>query len=435
MPRSDTKLTKRTVDAAGPTGRRHEIWDSQTPGFGLRITIAGTKTFILRYRPKGRSASKRYMTLGRHGIITVEQARDLAKRNLGNVATGKDPALEEATKRLSKNLADVAADFLSEHVALKRKPKTLASYTHVLQHHVIPKLGRRQLSEVTRTDVGKLHASLAKTPYMANYVAVVLSSLFGWAERHGHCPEGFNPARRVEKFRESRRERFLSTEEFARLGAALREAETVGIAYEVDESRPTAKHAAKKENRRVVVAPEAIAAIRMLILTGCRLREILHLRWDEVDFQRRLLLLADSKTGRKTVMLNAAAVAILAGRSRVGIYVFAGSNPAYPRRDLKRPWELVKRRANLKELRIHDLRHTFASVAAGAGLGLPIIGKLLGHTQASTTARYAHLADDPLRRASAVIAEQIVAALEGAPPLMIGGDGGMNEVEGASCNP
>ncbi len=220
-----------------------------------------------------------------------------------------------------------------------------------------------------------------------------------------------NPARRVEKFRESRRERFLSREEFARLGAALREAETIGIPYEVDETKPTAKHAPKSENRRVVVAPDAVAAIRLLMLTGCRLREILHLRWREVDLERALLLLEDSKTGRKTVVLGEAAMAVLAKVPRAGDYVFPGGAGDAPRSDLKRPWKLIRRRAGLQGLRVHDLRHSYASVAAGAGLGLPIIGKLLGHTQFSTTTRYTHLADDPLRRASELVSAEIATSI------------------------
>ena len=177
-------------------------------------------------------------------------------------------------------------------------------------------------------------------------------------------PEGRNPARRIEKFREHHRERFLSRDEFARLGAALREAETVGIPYEVDETRPTAKHAPKPENRRVVVVPDAVAAIRLLMLTGCRLREILNLRWREVDFERGLLLLEDLKTGRKPVMLGVAAISILTVLPRVGEYVFLGAGGDKPRSDLKRPWSLVTRHAGLEGLRLHDLRHSYASVSA-----------------------------------------------------------------------
>lgn len=412
MRRTEQKLTKRVVDAARPAADRYTIWDAQVPGFGLRITSAGTKTFILRYRPKGKLAAKRYVTLGRFGLITVEEARDQAKRKLGAVANGEDPARQAAALWAVPILEEVAADFLSEHVELKRKPKTASSYRHALYHHVVPRLGRRRLNDITKLDISSLHDSLSSTPYMANYVTTVLSSLYSWAGRRGLVGEDFNPARRIDKFRESRRERFLSRDEFARLGAALREAETIGIPYDVDAWRPTVKHAAKPENRRVVVGPDVAAAIRLLMLTGCRLREVLNLRWQEVDLERGLLLLADSKSGRKTVVLGEAAAETLGRLLRVGDYVFPGADGSKPRSDLKRPWFMITRRASLVGLRIHDLRHSYASVAAGAGLGLPIIGKLLGHTQPSTTARYAHLGDYPLRVASNAIAAEIASALD-----------------------
>ncbi len=301
---------------------------------------------------------------------------------------------------------------MAEHVAAKRKPKTLSSYSHALERHIIPSLGKLSLLDVTRSDVSKLHLSLTSTPYMGNYVVTVLGALYGWADRQGIVPDGYNPARRIDKFREQRRERFLTREEFARLGAALREAETCGIPYAVDDSKPTAKHAAKPENRRVVVPPDAVAAIRLLMLTGCRLREILNLRWREVDFERGLLLLPDSKTGRKTVVLGPPALAILSSLPRASVYVFPGADADKPRSDLKRPWAAIKRRVGLQGLRLHDLRHSYASVAAGAGFGLPIIGRLLGHSQPATTQRYAHLADNPVRVASNEVANQIAAALK-----------------------
>jgi integrase len=175
------------------------------------------------------------------------------------------------------------------------------------------------------------------------------------------------------------------------------------------------KHAKKPHNRFVKLHPSVALAMRLLLLTGCRLREILHLCWDEVDFERGLLLLPDSKTGRKTVILNAPALALLSDAPRLGVYVIAGDKAGAkdekPRSDLKKPWAAVTKRAKLDNLRIHDLRHSFASFGAGGGMGLPIIGKLLGHTQAATTARYAHLDADPLRRASNAIGNSIAAAM------------------------
>jgi integrase len=238
--------------------------------------------------------------------------------------------------------------------------------------------------------------------------------MYAYAWRAGIVPEGVNPARGVEKFKEGRRERFLTREELERLGSAIREAETTGTPWAVDEAKPTAKHVPKAK-RSTRIAPSAAAALRLLLFTGCRLREILHLRWEHVDFERGCLFLPDSKSGRKTVMLNAPALAVLNALERVGPYVVPGDNPEQPRHDLKRPWDAVAKRAGLVGVRLHDLRHTYASFGAGGGLGLPIIGRLLGHAQAATTARYAHLDNDPLRRASEAIAARISAALDGNP--------------------
>jgi integrase len=200
------------------------------------------------------------------------------------------------------------------------------------------------------------------------------------------------------------------------LGAALREAETVGLPWEVDLDGLGAKHLPGEEHRRSVLSPHAVAAVRLLVLTGCRLREILHLRWSEVDFERGMLNLPDTKTGRKWVVLNAPALAVLDQIPQVGAFVIAGQAPKpgnaeKPRSDLKKPWSAIRRRADLDGVRIHDLRHSFASVGAAAGLGLPIVGKLLGHTQASTTQKYAHLDNDPLRRATNAIGATISAAM------------------------
>jgi integrase len=220
-------------------------------------------------------------------------------------------------------------------------------------------------------------------------------------------PENCNPARKIEKFPEDRRERFLTPDELERLGAAIREGETLGIAWREDGDAPKSKHLAKKENQRTFLSPDAASALRLLIFTGARLREILHLRWEHVDLGRGLLLLPDSKTGRKTIVLNRPALAILQTHPRNGSFVIGGAHIDRPRKDLKKPWLAVCRRAGLEGVRLHDLQHTFASIGAGASLGLPIVGKLLGHSQAQTTARYAHLDADPLLRAANLIGERI----------------------------
>lgn len=232
-------------------------------------------------------------------------------------------------------------------------------------------------------------------------------------------PEGTrNPTKKVEWFRENARERFLSIDEMGRLGEAIRLAETTGVPWEPREGAKR-KHAPKAENRFVKIAPEAAAAIRLLLFSGARLREILHLEWSSVDAERGLIRLRDSKVGKATIILNEPARAVLAGIPKIGRYVIAGESAGTddekPRADLKRPWTLVTKAAGLEGLRIHDLRHSFASVGAGDGHGLTIVGRLLNHTQARTMQRYQHLGDDPLRRASDAIANRIAAAIGEAP--------------------
>jgi integrase len=395
------KITKRLIDRLQATGREYFVWDETLIGFGVRVQPSGAMTYVVKYSAGSyRHAPTRRMTLARVGTITPDQARTKAEKVLGKVAHGEDPAKEKAEDRKAETLGDLATLFIADHVEAKRKGRTAEHYRDVLERLVLPELGNAKANKVTVSDVAKLHRKLKRTPYQANRMLAVLSSLYGYAVKHYVLPAGMNPARGIEKYPERGRERFLSTEELSRLGDAIREGETSGLPYAVDETKPNAKHAKKEEDRRTVIGPHAAAAMRLLILTGARLREILHLEWEHVDFERGLLLLADSKTGKKTIVLNAPAKDVLANLPRLGAYVIAGqaagTDDEGPRADLKRPWQAVAKRAGLVGVRIHDLRHTHASVGAGAGLGLPIIGKLLGHTQASTTQRYAHLdADRP----------------------------------------
>jgi len=244
-------------------------------------------------------------------------------------------------------------------------------------------------------------------------VVTVVGTLYLYGQRRKLITAGFNPAAGIDKYREDRRETFLSTDQMGKLGEAIRDAEMVGIPWEPDPKKKV-KHAPKGD-RRTVIDPYAAAALRLLLLTGARLREVLNLKWEWVDLERGLLLLPDSKTGRKTIILNAPALSLLSRTQRMGKYVIAGGNAGTkdekPSSDLKRPWAAVSKRAGLSGVRLHDLRHTNASVGAGAGLGLPIIGKLLGHANTATTERYAHLDNDPLRKAANRIGSDIAAAM------------------------
>ena len=410
------RITKRVVDRLRPNGDEYFVWDDTLTGFGVRVQRTSVKSYVVKYRAgSGRGAPTRRVTLGRIGKLTADEARALARKMLGAVAHGSDPAALKAAERRASTLRELADLFLTEHVEAKRKRTTAAHYRSLLEKAVVPELGNRKAEQVMPSDIAKLHTKMRNRPYQANRMLAVVGALYVFAGKRKLVPFGFNPARGIEKYPEKRHERFLTADELSLIGDAIREAETVGLPYEIDKTKATAKHAPKKANRRTRIGPHAAAALRLLILTGARLREILHLKWEHVDLQRGLLLLADSKTGKKAIVLNAPAIAILANLPRVGTYVIAGQaagiNDDKPRADLNRPWRAIVKRAGLNGLRLHDLRHTHASVGAGLGLGLPIIGRLLGHTQPSTTARYAHLDNDPLRRASDHIGSQLAAAM------------------------
>jgi integrase len=408
------RITKRLVDTLKPTMSDFTMFDTALVGFGVRVRATGGMSYIVQYKGgTGRGAPTRRVTLGGVGKMTPEQARKAAEKVLGLVASGEDPAADKRRERRNLPLADVIPVFLKDHMEAKRKASTAAAYRDLLERIVSRSIGHMKANAVTRQDIARLHSSLRKTPVTANRALAAISSLYTFASKAGYVVEGYNPAQGVEKYPEKARERFLSKEELARLGDALREGETIGLPYEVDDTKPKAKHAPKGDKRRVKLDPYAVAAIRLLILTGARLREILHAKWEHVDFERDILFLPDSKTGRKPLYLNAPALELLSGLPRIegNPHIIAGMKDGAPRADLKKPWAAVTRAAHLEGVRIHDLRHSFASIGAGASLGLPIIGKLLGHTQAATTHRYAHLDADPMRRAAETIGATIAAAM------------------------
>lgn len=262
------------------------------------------------------------------------------------------------------------------------KPSSQYQVTRLWHKFILPKFGRRKVADMARVDVAQLHTEMAGTPNQANLTRGVLSKALQLAEVWGWRPEGTNPCRYVKKYKIGARERFLSAAELGRLGDALADAE-----------------AEKPEWER------AVAAIRLLALTGCRRGEILGLRWDEVDFEKRCLALRDSKTGPKIVYLSGAAIEILLGIERLddNPHVIPGKKVGGHLSDLNRPWRWVRKRAGLEDVRLHGLRHTYASVGIGSGHSLPVVGRLLGHRKSATTERYAHLADDPIRKAAEAI--------------------------------
>ena len=394
------KLRKRTVEAAGPKGRDYFIWDDDLPGFGLRVFASGRRSYLVQYKAGGRT---RRVTIGQHGPVTAEQARKRALALLAQVKSGGNPAEERAGARNAATVAQLAERYMTEWATRHKKPRSAEEDARNLRLHILPALGRHKARDITKRDIEKLHAALSiergddgterPTPVRANRVIALLSKMFALAEEWDVRPVGSNPCRGVKKARERKRERFLSSAEVARLWQALNQAEAGGT------------------------APERIVAlVRLLLLTGCRLGEILTLRWSQVDFERAYLHLPDSKSGAKIVHLNAPALEVLAGIERVedNPHVIVGARPGAHFVGVQKAWQRIRAQAGLPDLRLHDLRHTYASILAGLGEGLPIIGKVLGHTQAATTQRYAHVAADPVKRAT----ERAGAALAG----MVNGD-------------
>ncbi|MEM7583088.1 MAG: site-specific integrase [Acidobacteriota bacterium] len=384
------RLNKRTIDEAvyEAPGSCY-LWDTELTSFGLRIYPTGKKSFVVSYWSRGR---RRFYVLGQYGKLTLPQAREAALEIFLLVRRGQDPAADRREANHAPTVADLADRHISDHAKIKNKPRSVKRARQLWDSAVLPKLGKRKVKDIQRADVAKLITDMANRPALANKVISLLSKSFNLAEIWGWRSEGTNPCRHVQRFKEESRERYLSEAELGRLGDVLTEAE-----------------------QGWGTSPHAIAAIRLLILTGCRSAEILKLRWDEVDFERCCLHLSDSKTGKRTVMLNTAALQVLASVERFedNPHVIVGSKPGSHRASLQNVWPRICREAQLEDVRVHDLRHTYASYGVNAGQNLPVIGKLLGHTKITTTQRYAHLADDPLRQANEQIGATLAATMSG----------------------
>ncbi len=382
-------ISGRTVEAL-KTDRDTIFWDRKLPGFGVRVHPSGRKVYVMQKRAPGRTATR--VTLGVHGVLTAPEARRRAALVIARIMAGEDPVPEPLAVKLAEGptVAEIAERYLEEHAAVRCKPKTEAKYRLVVGKHILPALGKRPALGVGHRDVTALHHALRAKPVMANHVVALLSYIYNAAEDRGQLPEGSNPCRLVVKFRERRRERYLTDEEYRRLGRVLYEAET-----------------------RKGVSAYAVAAIRLLLLTGCRKGEILNLRWDQVDLEVGELNLPDSKTGPRTIVLSPEAAWVLRRLPRLADnpHVIPGKINGRPMRNLNDPWEIVCERAGLADLRIHDVRHAFASRALALGESLPMIGRLLGHSEVETTARYAHLAPDSVQQSAERIAESIAADL------------------------
>lgn len=386
------KLTKRTVDAARALNRERVIWDDALPGFGLRVKTTGTKSYLVQYRNlQGRS---RRMTIGRHGVFTPDEARKEARKTLVDVQLGGDPAEEKREERETLTMNALLDRYLQEHVYVHNKPSTIVRTKSLLEGRIRPRFGSMKAAAISREDIMNFHRDMRDSHSRANNILSILSKAFNLAEIWGIRPDGTNPCRHVKKYPQIARERFLSGEELARLGKALDDFE-----------------------RRQLARPSVIRAVRLLALTGCRLGEILNLRWDEVDFENGLLVLSDSKTGACTRVVGAMAQAALASIPRIdgSPWVLPHSDPAkpLPKDKMQRSWRRIRMAAALEDVRLHDLRHTVGTYAGQTNANAFLVRDKLGHKTLAMTGRYVNKDTSPLRELSDRVEARIANAMAG----------------------
>ncbi|MEQ8268305.1 MAG: site-specific integrase [Parvibaculum sp.] len=379
------KISKRTIDTLSPVEKDVFIWDDELKNFGLRVSPSGRKTFLVQYRAKGRT---RRVKIGVYGALTPDEARQQAKRILGEVAHGEDPAEDIHKDRQAPTVAEVCERFMREHAALRCKESTATEYRRLIEREIKPVFGTRRITAVTRPDIAKLQYEMRERPFLGNRLIALLSKMFNLCELWGLRPDGSNPCRHVSKYREKPRERFLSPEEIATVGEVLDQVQADG-----SESKA------------------ACDAIRLLILTGCRLGEIQTLKWEYV--KPPYFILPDSKTGARRIPISKDVEAVLGRIERApdNPHVLVGYKQGQYLADIRHPWGRIREKAGIGPVRVHDLRHTYASNAIANGVSLEVVGKLLGHTQYQTTMRYAHLADSHLHEAAAHVSKGIGAAL------------------------
>lgn len=403
------KLTKSVVDVAESRDHDYFLWDSDLKGFGIKIAKGGRKSYVCKYRVgSGRTAPTRRMTIGAHGSPwTVDQARAQARKLLGRAANGEDPAKEKQEEKKQITVAQLCDLYLENGVGTK-KASTIATDRGRIDRHIKPLLGKKKVRDVTRADVKLFLQNIAngKTSVdektglhgraivkggkgTATRTVGLLGGIFSYAFDCGLIE--INPVRGVKRFPDKKGQRYLSQQELVALGQTIADAEERGL------------------------NPHALAILKLLVFTGARKGEIETLRWDEVDFKGGYLRLADSKTGQKAVPLNAGALEILSKIPRLqnSVYVFTAHRGEGHYEGTPKVWRIIRNIAGLDDVRMHDLRHSFASIAVSGGASLPIIGALLGHADAATTQRYAHLHDDPLKAASEAVGGKIAAAMGG----------------------
>lgn len=375
-------LTKRFVESITPDPQKlSQYWDSSLKGFGVIVLPSGRRTYCIQYRNQNRVLKR--LKIGVHGQLTTEEARALARKHLASTAHGEDPSQDKKKIQALFGMQDLAKDYIERH-GQKKREKSLKEDQKLLRNIILPSLGSLKVANVSRRDIESLHLRLKSTPYQANRAVALLSKMFALAVSWGWRLD--NPAQGIEKYQEEKRDRWLNDEELHRLWSVLD------------------KH------------PENLTAyvFKFLLLTGARKGEALKATWDQFDLEKGIWIKPAHLTKQKKkeyLPLSDRALLLLESLRKMipesSLYLFPGRKAGEPLKEIKKFWATILKEAKLESVRIHDLRHTHASHLVSSGLSLSIVGKLLGHTQASTTQRYAHLADEPLRKATEVFGSKV----------------------------
>ncbi|MDA5095008.1 tyrosine-type recombinase/integrase [Aliiroseovarius sp. KMU-50] len=354
------------LESLEPDERDYYVRDTKTPGLVVKVTPAGKKVFILRYRMPGKGGRK--LTFGPFPRVSVPQARKLAREAWLDIANGEDPATKKSDLSKVVTVKNFAQRYLQEQVAAHASPSTARDYASMLYNHVIPAIGNMKLDEVQRVDVEKIHLGMRSTPTRANRTLAVMKAMFNKAGDWGLLPYGKNPAVRIRLFKEKRRQRFFDTDEQRRIARAI---------SELREEYPRSQ--------------SAFDAIKFMFRTGCRTKEALNLRWEDISFEREEALLRQSKTGERKLYLGDAAIRLLQSIASTSNseWVFPGRSEDKPLERLKRPWEKICNHARLRDARVHDIRHTVATYLSTHGRKSSAT-EILGHTNSKTTDLYSH---------------------------------------------
>ena len=378
--RGTMKLTNKNVDQLSADTKSYIEWDSEVKGFGVRVNLNLKKTFILKYRVgQGRSAQVRKPVIGTFGVMKVEEARKIARKWLLEASEGKDPKEVDKTNVMLKDFFEV---YLEHYANLKKKPSSIEEDKRLMRLHISPSFGKVCIKDITRAMITKHHQSMHATPHGANRMLALLSKMMNLAEKWEYRALNSNPCRHIDRYKEKGREVYLTMSKIEKIGLAIKELE-------------------KTES------PYILAAIKMLLFTGRRTSEILTLRWEYLDFENSKMHLPETKTGAKTFHLSSTTKQLLFSLpSREG-FVFKSVVSGKRVTIVRHIWKKICKLADIDNVRVHDLRHTYASLAIHQGFSLPIISKMLGHTDTRTTERYAHLHDDPVNQAVDKIDQQL----------------------------